>query len=121
MRPIELLVAAITGAYTNVAAPTEVPVTERCHPDTDGDCATAGRRRQRRRRREHDADAHTGRAAGAGGLGAIGWRYTLVVFAVEILFFSIMAGDRFLTTNNLILTAQNVAVLTVSPAGRRSC
>ena len=40
-----------------------------------------------------------------------------IVFAVEVLFFSIRAGDRFLTTNNLILTAQNVAVLTVVACG----
>ena len=45
------------------------------------------------------------------------WIYTLVVFGVEVLFFSITAGDRFLTTNNLILTAQNVAVLTVVACG----
>ena len=48
---------------------------------------------------------------------SIGWLYTLVVFAVEVPFFSITAGDRFLTTNNLILTAQNVAVLTVVACG----
>ena len=41
------------------------------------------------------------------------WFYTLIVFAAEVTFFAITAGDRFLTTNNLILTAQNVAVLTV--------
>ena len=66
---------------------------------------------------EHDADAHTGRLGWRGRIGAIGWRYTLVVFAVEILIFWILAGDRFLTTNNLILTAQNVAVLTVIACG----
>ena len=66
---------------------------------------------------EHDADAHTGRLGWRGRIGAIGWRYTLVVFAVEILIFWILAGDRFLTTNNLILTAQNVAVLTVMACG----
>jgi hypothetical protein len=31
--------------------------------------------------------------------------------------FSILAGDRFVTTNHLILTAQNVAVLTVMACG----
>jgi ribose transport system permease protein len=66
---------------------------------------------------DHDADPDTGSRGWRGRLGAIGWRYTLVVFAVEVLFFSIKAGDRFLTTNNLILTAQNVAVLTVVACG----
>ena len=45
------------------------------------------------------------------------WFYTLIVFAAEVTFFAITAGDRFLTTNNLILTAQNVAVLTVVACG----
>jgi ribose transport system permease protein len=65
---------------------------------------------------DHDED-HPGRRGWRGRLGAIGWRYTLVVFAVEIAFFSIAAGDRFLTRTNLILTAQNVAVLTVVACG----
>ena len=65
---------------------------------------------------DHDDDQH-GRRGWRGRLGAIGWRYTLVVFAVEVAFFSITAGDRFLTRTNLILTAQNVAVLTVLACG----
>ena len=110
--------SAITGAFTNVTPPEVVS-----HDRAD---------RQLRRHRgtppppddvdngavpEHDADAHTGRRGWRGRIGAIGWRYTLVVFAVEILIFWIIAGDRFLTTNNLILTAQNVAVLTVMACG----
>ena len=62
-------------------------------------------------------DDHPGRRGVRGRIGSIGWRYTLVVFAVEVAFFSITAGDRFLTTTNLILTAQNVAVLTVVACG----
>ena len=62
-------------------------------------------------------DDHPGRRGLRGRIGSIGWRYTLVVFAVEVAFFSITAGDRFLTTTNLILTAQNVAVLTVVACG----
>lgn len=65
---------------------------------------------------DHDDD-EPGRRGWRGRIGAIGWRYTLVVFAVEIAFFSITAGDRFLTRTNLILTAQNVAVLTVMACG----
>jgi ribose transport system permease protein len=65
---------------------------------------------------DHDDDQH-GRRGWRGRLGAIGWRYTLVVFAIEVAFFSITVGDRFLTRTNLILTAQNVAVLTVMACG----
>ena len=50
-------------------------------------------------------------------LGSITALYTVAVFAAEVLFFSLRASDRFLTTNNLILTAQNVAVLTVVACG----
>ena len=39
------------------------------------------------------------------------------MFAVEVAFFSITVGDRFLTKSNFILTAQNVAVLTVVACG----
>lgn len=48
---------------------------------------------------------------------SIGAVYTVAVFAAEVLFFSLRAPDRFLTTDNLILTAQNVAVLTVVACG----
>jgi ribose transport system permease protein len=65
---------------------------------------------------DHD-DEQQGKRGWRGRLASIGWRYTLVVFAVEVAFFAITAGDRFLTTNNLILTAQNVAVLTVVACG----
>jgi len=50
-------------------------------------------------------------------LGATAWLYTLAVFAVEVAFFAIKARDRFLTTDNLVLTAQNVSVLTVVACG----
>lgn len=63
-----------------------------------------------------DADAPTRRSLRSR-IGAIGWKYTLVVFAVQVAFFALTAGDRFLTTTNLILTAQNVAVLTVVACG----
>ena len=62
-------------------------------------------------------DDHPGRRGLRGRIGSIGWRYTLVVFAVEVAFFSITAGALFLTRTNLILTAQNVAVLTVVACG----
>jgi ribose transport system permease protein len=65
---------------------------------------------------DHDAD-HRGPRGWRGRIGSVGWRYTLVVFAVEVAFFAITAGDRFLTRSNLILTAQNVAVLTVMACG----
>jgi ribose transport system permease protein len=64
-----------------------------------------------------DHDDHQGPQGWRGRLGSIAWRYTLVVFAVEVAFFAITVGDRFLTRSNLILTAQNVAVLTVVACG----
>lgn len=50
-------------------------------------------------------------------LAAYGWLYTLAVFVIEILFFTVMEFDKFFTTDNLTLTAQNVAVLTVMATG----
>lgn len=63
-----------------------------------------------------DPDAHRPRTL-LERIAAMPWIYTVAVFAVEVLFFSIRARDRFLTTDNLILTAQNVAVLTVMACG----
>ena len=65
----------------------------------------------------HDGDEAAERRGMLHRLGRITALYTVAVFAVEVLFFSIRASDRFLTTNNLILTAQNVAVLTVVACG----
>lgn len=50
-------------------------------------------------------------------IGSIAALYTVAVFAAEVLFFSLSEPDRFLTRSNLILTAQNVAVLTVVACG----
>lgn len=47
----------------------------------------------------------------------IGWAYTLIVLVAEVAFFAVFAGDRFLTSQNFILTAQNVAVLTIMASG----
>jgi ribose transport system permease protein len=66
---------------------------------------------------ELEEDTQTRPRGLRGRIGTIGWMYTLAVFAAQVLFFSITAGDRFLTRSNLILTAQNVAVLTVVACG----
>lgn len=65
---------------------------------------------------EIDDDAHAPRTLRRR-VGSTVWVYTLAVFAVEVLLFALLAGDRFLTTSNLVLTAQNVAVLTVVACG----
>ena len=65
----------------------------------------------------HDGDDSAGQRGLLKRLGSVTAVYTVAVFAAEVLFFSIRASDRFLTTNNLILTAQNVAVLTVVACG----
>jgi ribose transport system permease protein len=67
--------------------------------------------------RHHDGDESADPRGLLKRLGSVTALYTVAVFAAEVLFFSIRAHDRFLTTNNLILTAQNVAVLTVVACG----
>jgi ribose transport system permease protein len=67
--------------------------------------------------RQHDGDESASPRGLLKRLGSVTALYTVAVFAAEVLFFSIRAHDRFLTTNNLILTAQNVAVLTVVACG----
>ncbi len=67
--------------------------------------------------RHTDAEEAGGQRGLLKRLGSVTALYTVAIFAAEVLFFSIRAHDRFLTTNNLILTAQNVAVLTVVACG----
>ena len=68
--------------------------------------------------REHaDSEEASGQRGLLRRIGSVTAVYTVAVFAAEVLFFSLRASDRFLTTNNLILTAQNVAVLTVVACG----
>jgi ribose transport system permease protein len=67
--------------------------------------------------RHHDAEDTHGPRGLLQRIGSITALYTVAVFAVEVAFFAIRERDRFLTTDNLILTAQNVAVLTVVACG----
>lgn len=67
--------------------------------------------------RHHDGDDSADPRGLLKRLGSVTSLYTVAVVAAEVLFFSIRAHDRFLTTNNLILTSQNVAVLTVVACG----